>query len=275
MGYSTLGTALRASAIIRIGGVDILNNVLQDIRGVHYAKRNGNRFVVVSYKNKECDIKYRKIFHLKKHGVRSAVRKATNIRKILEYQYGEPKHTPLYLDSNKKVEKEIVLKDSYFCLILKHNPTNKEYNLKFSMQDYDKIKNKYFYLDIDSDYPGSAVSTYLNGETVSIKNYIFSDIPKNKKLNHTNRESSDFRRNNIVFKDKQNYYKAPKNNESDTAIPGVYFVKRTRNEKVYKYWKASYWKEKKQKMFSCNKYGYEKAKQLAEDQRRKWEEKFE
>ena len=56
----------------------------------------------------------------------------------------------------------------------------------------------------------------------------------------------------------------------------MHYYERELNNKIYKYWKACYRRDglNKQKSFNINKYGFDKAKKLAEKKRHKWEEKY-
>ena len=81
---------------------------------------------------------------------------------------------------------------------------------------------------------------------------------------------------NIIIDTAVNYRKAFKNKVTESAIPGVHYYEKEIENKTYKYWAAGYRKDgfNKKKSFNINKYGFDKAKKLAEEQRHKWEEKF-
>jgi hypothetical protein len=67
-----------------------------------------------------------------------------------------------------------------------------------------------------------------------------------------------------------------KEEDKKCDIKGVYCNQKRSNVKEYNYWIASYQNKniKKKKSFSCNKYGYEKALEMAINKRLEWEEKY-
>ncbi|MGM0410505.1 MAG: hypothetical protein ACQEQF_07035 [Bacillota bacterium] len=241
---------------------DITKNIL----GVSYNNRKGMRYFRASYKNN--DVYKRKTYHCKKHGVRNAFQKAINFRKKLEMNYGKP-YTYTKNKDKLKVRNVYEIKQNYFWLIVVHKEKNKSYKIKFSLEDLEEVQKHYWYLDVNGNTAGESISTWDNNKDKYISEILFPDKDKNEKINHKNRNTNDFTRNNIFIDDVVRYMNAHTYEESNTAPPGVCI---TKSKGLY--WKAGYWAEGKQKMLSVKKFGYEKAKQMAIQKRKEWEKKF-
>lgn len=250
------------------------SDIVKDIVGVRYYQKNksGVRYFSGNYKN--CGIYKRKNFSARKYGARRAFEMALNFRKAYENLYGVPT-TYTQKKDILKVENKYILKRNCFYLIISHKEVNKEFRLKFSISDLPLINGQYWYLDINGKTPGESISTYYNNKTMYISEILFPDKKSSEKLNHKNRDLSDYTRENIFLDTAVKYLKAHTYEETNKAIPGVCLSKKKYKDRYYLYWKASYWKEGKQRQFSIKKYGFEGAKKLAEEQRREWEEEFE
>lgn len=173
-----------------------------------------------------------------------------------------------------------IIKESYFILKIIHKSSSKFTEILLSIEDLNKIKKHYWYYNPNEDKQITAIRTYYKDKEILISNFLFPDKKSNYKINHKNRNKFDFRRSNIIF-EKAVIYRTPlKNKETETAIPGVFYFERVslRNDKKYIYpcWVVCYRKDgmNKRKSFSINKYGFNKAKNLAEDKRREWEKEY-
>lgn len=246
--------------------------MVKDLRGLSAWKKEGIVQIGVTYTN--GDIYKSTNLSIRKRGLEKTVKEALRRRKELEDKFGEPKFTPKKSKANRKTKTNIKVLESFFILELTHKPTEEEIRLKFDLDKLDLIKDRYFYLDINEmDRGGYSVSTWDKGKQkkVKLKELLFPD--KEGVINHKNRDKFDYREDNIIFKENTQYTKAPKYSQSDTAIPGVSFVKK--RDKTY--WKAGFQRggQNKSKWFAISKYGYKRAKELAEGLRRKWDREYE
>lgn len=165
---------------------------------------------------------------------------------------------------------EYQIKKHYFFLIVEHKEDNKKFKIKFSIRDLPLINNQYWYLDINGKTAGESITAYKNRKNTYISEILFPNKQSKQNVNHRNRDTNDFTRENIFLANSVIYINAHTYKESNKAIPGVCL---TINKGV-KYWKANYWKEGKQKSFSVKKYGFKEAKKLAEETRIKWEKEY-
>ena len=155
---------------------------------------------------------------------------------------------------------------------MRQKKTGDSLELKLSLEDFDEIQSHYWYYDSEADSPGQAVITYHNDKITYLSEILFPDKKSKEKINHINRDAHDFRRENITLEKGIKYSRASKYDETDSTIPGVSYYERREGQGV---WRATYQagKYNKTKYFSVNKYGFEEAKEKAEEQRKEWEKK--
>jgi len=171
---------------------------------------------------------------------------------------------------------ELIDKDDYVILKITHKPTGRSTEIKLSKQDAEKVKDHYWYYNPYSAKHSAILKTYHKDREIFLTDLLFPDKSKGEKISHKNRDRHDLRRENIIIDTAVSYRRAFKNNITESAIPGVHYYEKETENKTYKYWKVCYRRNglNKQKSFNINKYGFDKAKKLAEKKRHKWEEKF-
>ena len=249
-------------------------DIPKNITGISYQKnKNGRcRAFIVNYKNKKADVYIRKHFSLNKYGgAKKTFQTALSYRQYLEEKFGTPSNRPI---NNRKQENYCIKKGDYFVLQIVDEKQGHEISVKIDIEHLKEVKKHHWSYD-HSSQKTTYISAYINQEKTRLSKFLYPK-QKNKVINHKNRDRFDFRSKNITFDNNTQYQKAIRFKASETAPPGVSFVKDSKPAYDYTYWKAGFQRgdHNKCKWYSIQKYGYEEAKELAIEKRNEWEEEY-
>jgi hypothetical protein len=224
---------------------------IKNIQGIHLQKVNSCYYFEVYIGSNQT-----KNYSIKKYGFKKAFNLAIQKRDKVKDQFKQRQKWYNYY-------KFLPNKD-YFILII--NNKSDLYEIKIDLKYLYKIKKVKWY--IKDNLP----VTKKNEKNITLGHFLFS---YNKRISHKNRNTFDYRKENLVIGNGSSYQKAQKYKKTEQQMPGVsYYEQQKKN--IYKYWRASYKTKNisKSKSFSCNKYGYDGALEMAINKRLEWENKY-
>lgn len=235
---------------------------LENIRGVsyHYNRQKNKRYFMASYQYEDKGIARKfKSYSANKYGAKKAFELALTKRKSWERDFGIPLQT--YKDKRNFIN-SYEIEDNYFKLVIIDKRTDISKRFKIDLNKLEEI-NKYYWFY--NKYNKQAITSY-NGERLKLRDVLYPN--ENKVLNHINRDKFDYRREFVEFRDSPDYAISRKYEETAAQPPGVAFLR----ERGKEYWCATYHKEDKnlKRRFRIKHYGYNRALDLAKEQREDW-----